>query len=113
MMDNGSTKRLGSFQLYEDGSLPPLRMKDLTGFCTARGRARHCPHCDWSGGWEIALNEEDPNDTNPKLDIFILPTMSNSKHTASALICPNCGHLAMISTYKIRQYMDAKDALNE
>lgn len=98
-------KLSGDFLLFEDGTKEPLRMNDLIGFLSARKRSSSCPHCDYRGGWEIAMFEADSEETNPKLEIFVLDTASGSKHSTAALTCPNCGHFAQVATYKIRQFM--------
>lgn len=106
MSKYGKAQRLGrDFIFMEDGTLEPLRMNDIMRFLSGSGRTPACPHCDWVGGWEIALNEENSTDTNPKLDIFVIPNLAGDGITTAALTCPQCGYFSQISTYKIRQFL--------
>ncbi|MBF8746869.1 hypothetical protein [Pseudomonas monteilii] len=113
MNEQGSGERIGKdFLFVEDGSLPDLRMADLLAFLSKQGRSPKCPHCEWKGGWEIAMNEEDPTDTNPKLEILTHQNLRGTFLTTAAMTCPNCGHFAQISTYKIRQILGSTGDLN-
>lgn len=108
----GSAERGGPFQVFaEDGSLPPLRMSHLLMFLSTQGRSTKCPHCEWNGGWEIALHEEadDLEDEsgffNPRLEIITHGNIRGGTRTTVAMTCPNCGSFSEISTYKIREML--------
>lgn len=97
--------------LCEDGSLPPLRASDLINFFTERKRSTQCPHCEWRGGWEIAMQDADADD--PKLQIFIEASLTGDKHSNVGVVCPNCGHFASVATYKIREFLKNKESAHE
>lgn len=49
---------------------------------------------------------------NPKLTIYKTPVSSGSYHTQVGMTCPKCGHFALISTYKIRQFQKIQGGAN-
>lgn len=113
MTEHGSGGRLENVFLFvEDESLPALRMNDLLKFLSQQGRSPKCPHCEWKGGWEIAMNEDDPSDKNPKLEILRHQNLRGTFLTTAAMTCPNCGHFAQIATYKIRQVLGSVGGAN-
>lgn len=86
----------------------PLRMNDLMDLLNDSGRYTKCPHCDHKGAWEISTTSEErenPGD-NPRLTMYrnYAGSEADHYHTTAAMTCPNCGHFAQISTYKIRQH---------
>ena len=116
----GKGERLGPAHLIaEDGSLPPLRMSSLLIFLSLQGRSPRCPHCDWEGGWELALHDMDADDedeqgfVDPKLEILVHANMRGTTRTTVGMTCPNCGHFAEVSTYKIRQVLDQAQGKDE
>lgn len=91
----------------DEEGLEPLRVDDLTSFFSDRNRSLECPHCAYEGGWEIALYMASKEDeSNPMLVIFPNVSATGTKHSSCGLTCPNCGHFAFVSTYKIRQYLE-------
>lgn len=99
--------------LAEKPDSDPLRLKNLMAFLIAVKRSTQCPHCDHKGGWEISLNEVEGEDAeNPRLSLITNATLDGETHTAAAMTCPKCGHLATISTYKIREHMTKGDQSN-
>ncbi|SDI56501.1 hypothetical protein SAMN05216605_114181 [Pseudomonas abietaniphila] len=89
----------------DEDSSEPLRLSDLFKFLNVRKRSTSCPHCDHRGAWEISMQEESDNEENPRLLLFKMESTKGEAHTSIAMNCPNCGHLAQISTYKIREFL--------
>lgn len=102
---------LGRIKMTEDGSLPALRVGHLLHFLTVVERSTQCPLCPYNGGWEISMNPDphEEDQENPELAIFQIPSLAGIAHSAAGMTCPNCGHLSFISTYKIRQFLDAQE----
>lgn len=115
----GRIDNVGGMPLHEDGTAAPLRVNDLIQFLTDRKRSTKCPHCEWRGGWEIAMqdtagDEEAPGESeNPRLQIFRTESLCGNLHTSTAVICPNCGHFGQIATYKLRQWQLGKETGDE
>lgn len=90
----------------DETGLVPLRVDDLISFFSARDRSLACPYCPHEGGWEMALHMvEKEDESNPLLVIFPNTSATGTVHSSCGLTCPNCGHFAFVSTYKIRQYL--------
>lgn len=49
---------------------------------------------------------------NPKVTLYKTGVGHGSPHTQVGLTCPNCGHFAQVSTYKIRQFQAAQAEKN-
>lgn len=107
-----SKEKLGPAE--DDTGDEPLRVDDLISFFGDRNRSLACPHCPHEGGWEIALYMKvDEDEKNPLLVTFPNESVTGSKHNSCGMTCPNCGHFAFISTYKIRQYLRQRGISNE
>ncbi|WP_141697275.1 hypothetical protein [Pseudomonas aylmerensis] len=102
------TGKIDNIKLSDDESLPRLRVSDLMDFFVAVGRSGKCPHCPHDGVWEVSMHkvsdEADPE--NPLLSLYLSPTSAGDTHTSAGVTCPNCGHFALINTYKIRQFQE-------
>lgn len=101
-------------KLHEEDDDDPLRLGDLMRFLIAVRRKTQCPHCEHRGQWAVALNDSSPhyNGENPPLTLFKNHLLHGSYHTAAGMTCPNCGHFAMISTYKIREFLAEEESKN-
>lgn len=86
-----------------------LRTSDLLRFFEASGRSNRCPHCTHAGPWEIHI-KIDPETGKAEEDAVLIPfhiTMPGSKDSwtkCAGLTCPQCGHFALVSMYKIAEF---------
>lgn len=97
-----------------DDGPDPLRLLDFMEFLNLTGRYSKCPHCPHDGQWEISTQDDvEPGmERNPKVTIYKTGVAHGSPHTQVGLTCPNCGHFAQVSTYKIRQFQAAQAEKN-
>lgn len=95
-------------RLAETDPNDPLRLNDLMRFLLSAKRKTQCPHCDHRGPWEISLNEsvDDYDPENPPLTMYRNYIQDGTFHTSAGMNCPQCGHFAVVSTYKIRAFLD-------
>lgn len=106
MVDDGPTFEVN------DASAKDLRASDLLNYFKSSGRHSRCPHCTHTGTWEFHIKldssgnaEEDPFLIPFKLSMDEQPSESWTK--CAAITCPNCGHMALISMYKIAAFKES------
>ncbi|WP_139326714.1 hypothetical protein [Pseudomonas flexibilis] len=102
----------GKVVQIDESGVRDLRASDLLSYFKKSGRHTRCPHCDHVGIWEfhIKIDEEGRADADPILIPFKL-SMDDRNDEAwtkcAAITCPNCGHVALISMYKIAAFKES------
>jgi len=87
-----------------------LRASDLMRFLKHVGRTSKCPYCEHSGAWEFHV-KLDPETGQAEEDAELIefkvemPGALEAWTKCAAITCPQCGHFAMISMYKIAEFL--------
>lgn len=101
---------MNTFKVDESG-IGELRASDLLKYFSASGRYNNCPHCSHVGPWEfhIKLDEEGRAEADAVLIPFKLGMDDEPEAWAkcAAVTCPQCGHMALISMYKIAAFKES------
>lgn len=92
-----------------ESDITDLRASDLLRFFEASSRDTKCPHCAHIGQWEFHI-KIDPETGESEDDPVLIPFKigmggsSESWTKCAGITCPQCGHFALVSMYKIAEF---------
>lgn len=107
---------------FDESKLRPVRFSELISYFNAMGRSTKCPVCPHDGQWHFhAQGSDTPTDDPILIPISLAtapgapPELANKFMSVLAMECPRCGHLEMLQTARVLQYIEgkAKDAASE
>lgn len=90
-----------------------LRQSDFISFLEEKRRLKKCPHCEHSGAWEFHVMT-DPETGEAEEDPVLVPYLvpvgvpGEEPEPCIGITCPECGHWALISMYKIRSFLNSE-----
>lgn len=109
---NQEDRRLSTREVVES-KIEDLRVSDLLAYFEHSGRSSKCPSCDHYGRWEFHI-KLDPETRQAEEDAVLIPFKlamdgnTDSWTKCAAMTCPQCGHLSLISMYKIADFKSYK-----